>query len=121
MRSKRSNFAFFVSILVFLSGYAGPCVADPGPSQGQLSSLYQQRIKEDNQTAVRFYGEKGTTKFHALKKKSCSSLEKNSTTTTCKVRVDITSIGLGRHEVNDIVVLAKDRAGKWTFISGIFN
>lgn len=121
MRLKRSNSVFFVSILVLLSGIAGPCLADPGPTEGQISSLYQQRINEDNQTSVSFYGKEGTTKFHALQKKSCSSLVKESTTTTCKVRVDITSVGLGRHEVNDIVVLAVNKSGHWSLISGIFN
>ena len=121
MRLTWSNSAFFASILVLFSGMVGPCLADPGPSEGELTSLYQQRINKDNQTSVIYYGKEGTTEFHALKKKSCSSVEEKSTTTTCKVRVDITSVGLGRHEVKDIVVLEKNNAGNWTLISGIFN
>lgn len=120
-QSKWPKSALSAFILVLFSGVSVPCFAEPGPSEGQLSELYSERIQEDNQTATQFFGEKGSTTFHDLKKTTCTSLGEKSSTTTCKVRVEITSIGLGRHQVNDQVVLKKDKTGRWQLISGIFN
>lgn len=102
-------------------GLAHNAMADSGPSEDWLQSLYTQRIKDDNSALVQFYGKDGATQLHGLKKVSCMNVASKSTTQSCVVMVDITSFGLGRHKLNDQVVVKQTGRGQWVLISDVFN
>jgi len=108
----------FVTVCLSLTQNA---IADSGPSQDWLQSLYTQRIKEDNSALVQFYGKEGTTQLHGLKKVSCIHVVSKATTQSCMVMVDITSYGLGRHKLNDQIVVKQTGRGQWVLISDVFN
>lgn len=117
------NYQFITSFLMVagLITVAGPGFAEPTPSESQLQNLYMQRVVSDNQAVERFFGKTGTTRFHNLEKIACSPVSGMNTTQTCKVRVEITSVGLGRHKVKDQIVLQQSSTGRWRLISGVFN
>lgn len=94
--------------------------ADSGPSQDWLEVLYSQRIKANNDALVQYYGKEGATKLHSLKKVSCQNVTDKGATQTCLVMVDITSFGLGRHKLNDHVVV-RQANGEWMLISDVLN
>jgi hypothetical protein len=96
-------------------------IADSGPSEDWLQSLYTQRVKADNSALVQFYGKQGATQLHGLKKVSCMNVASKATTQSCVVMVDITSFGLGRHKLNDQVVVKQTGRGQWVLISDVFN
>jgi len=95
----------YYSFMMLCLGMTQNAIADTGPSEDWLQSLYTQRIKEDNTTLVQFYGKQGATQLHGLKKVSCQNVAYKGTTQSCMVMVDITSFGLGRHKLNDQVVV----------------
>ena len=102
-------------------GLAHNAMADSGPSEDWLQSLYIQRIKEDNSALVQFYGKEGATQIHDLKKVSCQGIADKTVTQSCMVMVDITSFGLGRHKLNDQVVVRWTGRGQWMLISDLIN
>ena len=95
--------------------------ADKGPSEKSLKAVYTKRIAEDNKASEQFFGKQGTTRVHGLKKVSCRSVMQKSTTQSCNVVVEITSFGLGRHKLNDRVVVKQNKRGNWILISDVFN
>ena len=102
-------------------GMAQPVMADSGPSQDWLQSLYAKRIMEDNAASEQFFGKQGTTKLHTLQKVSCRNVVEKGATQSCNVMVEITSFGLGRHKLNDQIVVEQTRSGQWVLISDLFN
>lgn len=96
-------------------------IADSGPTEDWLQSIYSQRVKDDNSTLVQFYGKDGATQLHGVKKVSCQSVVDKAATQSCVVMVDITSYGLGRHKLNDQVVVRQTGGGQWALISDILN
>lgn len=102
-------------------GMSQNVMAESGPSEGWLQSIYTQRIQHDNTTLVQFYGKDGATKLHGVKKVSCQNVVDKAATQSCVVMVDITSFGLGRHKLNDQVVVRQTGGGQWTLISDILN
>jgi len=107
--------------MAFCLGLTQNAVADAGPSEDWLQSLYTQRIKNDNSALIQFYGKEGATQLHGLKKVSCQSVADKVTTQSCIVMVDITSFGLGRHKLNDQVVVKQAGRDQWVLISDVFN
>lgn len=114
-----SIFLFFM--FVILGGYSVTSYAESAPSEGQIRDLYMQRVVADNQASEHFFGKMGTTQFHDLKKVSCQAVSNIESTQACKVNVEITSVGLGKHRLNDSIVLKKYHDGRWRLISGVFN
>ena len=112
-------FAFMI-LFVGMSNYA-IAAPDTGPSDNWLQAAYNQRIKEDNSTLIQFYGKKGTTKLHKVKKISCHNLAGQKVTQSCMVMVEITSYGLGRHKLNEQVVVRQTGQDHWEIISDVFN
>ena len=111
----------YYSFMTLCLGLAHNAMADSGPSEDWLQSLYLQRIKEDNSALVQFYGKEGATQLHGLKKVSCQGIADKTVTQSCMVMVDITSFGLGRHKLNDQVVVRRTGRGQWVLISDLFN
>ena len=95
--------------------------AESGPSQDWLEALYNQRIEANNSTLVQYYGKEGATKLHSLKKVSCQNVTDKGPTQSCVVMVDITSFGLGRHKLNDQIVVRQTSGGSWSLISDVLN
>lgn len=95
--------------------------AESGPSEDWLQSLYSKRISEDNAASEQFFGKQGKTKLHGLKKVSCRNVADKGATQSCVVMVEITSFGLGRHQLNDQVVVRQNKRGQWVLISDVFN
>ena len=110
-----------VSGIVLLAIFAGSAVAETTPSERQLQELYRQAVVSDNHATEQFFGKNGTTLFHKLEKVTCKPVSGSQTTQACKVRVEITSVGLGRHQLQDRIVLQQSEPGNWRLISGIFN
>ena len=102
-------------------GVSNVAFADSGPSEKGLKTLYAKRIAEDNRASEMFFGKQGSTKVHDLKKVSCKSVGKKTSTQSCNVVVEITSYGLGKHKLNDQVVVRQNNRGKWIMISDVFN
>ena len=111
----------YYSFMTFCLGLAHNAMADSGPSEDWLQSLYLQRIKEDNSALIQFYGKEGATQLHGLKKVSCQNVVDKGAAQSCMVLVDITSFGLGRHKLNDQVVVRQTGRGQWVLISDLFN
>jgi hypothetical protein len=95
--------------------------ADSGPSEDWLQSLYTKRIAEGNSATEQFFGKTGATQLHGLKKVSCSDVFNKASTQNCRVVVEITSYGLGRHKLKDQVVVRQNKRGQWVLISDVFN
>ena len=111
----------YYSFMMLCLGMTQNAIADSSPSEDWLQSLYTQRIKENNTTLVQFYGKQGATQLHGLKKVSCQNVTDKGTAQSCMVMVDITSFGLGRHKLNDQVVVKQTGRGQWVLISDVFN
>ena len=109
----------FTAISVGLTQTA--IAAESGPSQDWLEALYTQRIKANNGSLVQYYGKEGATKLHGLKKISCQNVTDKGSTQSCLVMVDITSFGLGRHKLNDRIVVRQTSGGSWMLISDVLN
>ena len=118
---RRYQSAISFLTVVLLAAFAAPGFADTTPSESQLQNLYMQRVVSDNHASEQFFGKMGTTQFHYLKKVACEPVSGIQTTQACKVKVEITSVGLGRHQVKDRIVLKRSSANKWRLISGVFN
>jgi len=99
---------------------AQSAMADSGPSQDWLKALYAKRITEDNAASEQFFGKEGVTTLHGLQKVSCKNVANQGSTQSCLVMVDITSFGLGRHKLNDQIVV-RQSGGQWVLISDLFN
>jgi hypothetical protein len=121
MHFKNYRSWLYYSFMTLCLGVTQNAIAEIGPSEDWLQSLYTQRIKEDNSTLVQFYGKEGATKLHGLKKVSCQNVAEKGSTQSCMVMVEITSFGLGRHKLNDQVVVRQTGRGQWVLISDVFN
>jgi len=111
----------YYGLMTLCLGMTHNAIADSGPSEDWLQSLYTQRIKEDNTASEQFFGKQGGTQLHGLKKVSCRNVSDIGSTQSCVVMVEITSYGLGRHKLNDRVVVRQNTKGQWKLISDVFN
>lgn len=118
---KNNRSWLYCSFMTICLGMAQSATADSGPSQDWLQSLYAKRIMEDNAASEQFFGKQGGTKLHGLQKVSCRNVVEKGATQSCTVMVDITSFGLGRHKLNDQIVVEQTNSGQWVLISDVFN
>jgi len=121
MLFRNSRLWMYYTFMTLCFGVSNVALADSGPSEKGLKTLYTKRIAEDNRASEMFFGKQGSTKVHGLKKVSCNSIGKKASTQSCNVVVEITSYGLGRHEVKDQVVVRQNNRGRWIMISDVFN
>lgn len=119
--SKNIRSWLYCTIFTLCSTMIQSAIADSGPSEDWLKSLYSKRITEDNAASEQFFGKQGSTKLHGLKKVSCQNVADKGSTQSCMVMVDITSYGLGRHQLNDQIVVRQTSGGQWVLISDVFN
>lgn len=121
MLSKNTRSWLYCTIITLCLGITHNAIADSGPSEDWLKSLYSKRIMEDNAASEQFFGKQGSTKLHGLQKVSCQNVADKGSTQSCMVMVDITSYGLGRHKLNDQIVVRQTSGGQWLLISDVFN
>lgn len=121
MLFKNTRSWLYYSIMTLCLGFTHIAYADSGPSEDWLQSLYSKRIMEDNTASEQFFGKQGSTKLHGLKKVSCRNVASKASMQSCIVMVEITSYGLGRHQLNDQVVVQQNNRGQWVLISDVFN
>jgi hypothetical protein len=121
MVSQNTRSWLYYSLFTLCAAMTQSVMADSGPSEDWLKSLYSKRITEDNAASEQFFGKQGRTKLHSLKKVSCQNIAGTGSTQSCMIMVDITSYGLGRHKLNDQIVVRQNSSGQWLLISDVFN